>query len=106
MLEPGEIARAVEHLRGRAVELAQSLDDLRRRLAGALLGREQPSVETLEPPVDAGVELAEAAVELVRDSGQALVEQAAQEHGEAAEPGDQEDGDQRGRHGPQNARDA
>ena len=78
LLQPGEVLCAVEHLRRGSVELAQALNDLGRRLAGALLRREQPAVEALEPAVDAGVELAEPPVEPVLDRPERAHERRAQ----------------------------
>ena len=68
----------------------------------ALCAREQAAVEALEASVHTRVEVAEPAIELVFHAGQALVEDAPQKQGEPAEAGDEEDGKECGRHGPQN----
>jgi hypothetical protein len=74
MLEASEVVRPREHLGRRAVELAQSVDDLGRRLAGVLLAREEAPVEALEATVDTRIELAEAAIELFVERGQAALD--------------------------------
>src|SRR5919202_689811 len=54
LLEPREVVRALEHLRGGPAELADLLHDLGRRLAGALLRGEQAPVQPLEGAADLG----------------------------------------------------
>jgi ATP-dependent DNA helicase DinG len=95
VLESGDLVRLLEHLRRCSVELRQPLDDLRRRLPGRLLGREQPAVDPLEPPVDPLVELAEPPIEALLDAAQPLVDEGASRTCEDDECGEQRGCDDR-----------
>src|SRR5581483_8723516 len=77
LLEPGQVVRPLQHLGGCGVELSEPFDDLRGALASGLLGKEQPAVETLEPPVDLEVDLAQPALEPLLDAPESVVEDAA-----------------------------
>ena len=74
MLEPTQIARALEHLGGGSVQLAQSLDDLRRRLSGVLLARQQPAVQPFETAVDLLLDPAETVLERFLETAQSPLE--------------------------------
>src|SRR2546425_11609243 len=67
LLESCEVVRTLEHLCCARVELAEAIDDLGRRLPGVLLGGKKPSVQALEPAVDALVDLAEPSPEPLLD---------------------------------------
>ena len=107
LLELGEVVRAREHLRRGAVELAELLDDLRRRLAGAALGGQQAAVDPLQALVDA----AEAPLDLRDDLGGGLAARApelgpqeAREPDEASAQKERDGRDDEQRdHEPQNA---
>jgi hypothetical protein len=110
LLEPGEILRAVEHLRVRLADPSELLMDGSRRAGRAL-----------EPVVDSPVELAESPVHRLDDSGEAavdvgvplgellaggrpeLVELSLEPDGERRDGGENEGCDECG-HGPTNAR--
>jgi hypothetical protein len=95
MFEAREVVCPREHLRRGAVELAEPLHYLRSGLAGALLGREKAPVEALQPTIDASVELAEAALDLLLERGQRTLEECAagarQQEKETAENGSEQD---------------
>ena len=63
LLETGEILRALEHLRGGAVDLAEPLVDLGRRLLRALEATVDLRVELAEPAVERLTERLEPAVD-------------------------------------------
>ena len=75
LLEPGEVGRLLEHLRGGAVELPESLDDLGRGLPRRALALEQAPVDAFQPPVDLFLQAGQPLRELPLDSAQSLLQQ-------------------------------
>ena len=77
LLQAGEVADPSQHLRRRSLDPAELFRDVDRGLAGALLAREEPSVEAREPAVDPRVEIRQPPVEAGLDAAQAMLEQPA-----------------------------
>jgi hypothetical protein len=127
LLEALEVLRALVHLRGRLVDLAEPLVDLRRRLRHPGQAAVDPQVELAQAPVHLRVELAEAPVHrlghagqpsvdvgvaarelvgvLVAQAGELGAQHADEPDGARGEAGGQEDEDDKGPgHGPTNSR--
>jgi hypothetical protein len=99
LLQALQIVCALEHALRARLDPGELLGDLGRGLAGAALCRQQPAVETLEAPVNLGVELAEPAVEPRLDPDERAVEllgRAAELGAQRASEADRADGE-RGR---------